>query len=106
MGVAETHSTKIASFWPCIDRGVGSCSPLPESHLTPGQLHLPPARELALDYVVERKRMADLCGSIIDGRFREQKVRGNVVPKGLRRGSGGCLDGVMGWEPGWISLPC
>ncbi|XP_039403490.1 crossover junction endonuclease MUS81 isoform X2 [Mauremys reevesii] len=41
----------------------------------PGQLHLPPARELALDYVVERKRMADLCGSIIDGRFREQKFR-------------------------------
>ncbi|TFK12243.1 EGF domain-specific O-linked N-acetylglucosamine transferase [Platysternon megacephalum] len=41
----------------------------------PGQLNLPPARELALDYVVERKRMADLCGSIIDGRFREQKFR-------------------------------
>ncbi|XP_073207768.1 crossover junction endonuclease MUS81 isoform X3 [Lepidochelys kempii] len=41
----------------------------------PGQLHLPPAQELALDYVVERKRMADLCGSIIDGRFREQKFR-------------------------------
>ncbi|XP_067400191.1 crossover junction endonuclease MUS81 isoform X2 [Emydura macquarii macquarii] len=41
----------------------------------PGQLHPPPARELALDYVVERKRMADLCGSIIDGRFREQKFR-------------------------------
>ncbi|ETE57429.1 hypothetical protein L345_16855, partial [Ophiophagus hannah] len=37
---------------------------------------LPPttARELVLDYVVERKRMPDLCGSIIDGRFREQKV--------------------------------
>uniref|UniRef100_A0A8C8RB42 Crossover junction endonuclease MUS81 n=1 Tax=Pelusios castaneus TaxID=367368 RepID=A0A8C8RB42_9SAUR len=41
----------------------------------PGQLHPPTARELALDYVVERKRMADLCGSIIDGRFREQKFR-------------------------------
>uniref|UniRef100_A0A8C6Y984 Crossover junction endonuclease MUS81 n=1 Tax=Naja naja TaxID=35670 RepID=A0A8C6Y984_NAJNA len=38
---------------------------------------LPPttARELVLDYVVERKRMPDLCGSIIDGRFREQKFR-------------------------------
>uniref|UniRef100_A0A2D4FIJ2 Crossover junction endonuclease MUS81 n=2 Tax=Micrurus corallinus TaxID=54390 RepID=A0A2D4FIJ2_MICCO len=31
--------------------------------------------ELVLDYVVERKRMPDLCGSIIDGRFREQKFR-------------------------------
>ncbi|XP_075795109.1 structure-specific endonuclease subunit MUS81 [Pelodiscus sinensis] len=41
----------------------------------PGQLHLRPVRELVLDYVVERKRMADLCGSIIDGRFREQKFR-------------------------------
>uniref|UniRef100_A0A8C5SFB1 Crossover junction endonuclease MUS81 n=1 Tax=Laticauda laticaudata TaxID=8630 RepID=A0A8C5SFB1_LATLA len=38
---------------------------------------LPPttARELVLDYVVERKRMPDLCSSIIDGRFREQKFR-------------------------------
>ncbi|KAG8146708.1 hypothetical protein E2320_013819 [Naja naja] len=38
---------------------------------------LPPttARELVLDYVVERKRMPDLCGSIIDGRFREQKAQ-------------------------------
>ncbi|XP_070806771.1 LOW QUALITY PROTEIN: crossover junction endonuclease MUS81 [Pituophis catenifer annectens] len=38
---------------------------------------LPPTtvRELVLDYVVERKRMPDLCGSIIDGRFREQKFR-------------------------------
>ncbi|XP_056657299.1 crossover junction endonuclease MUS81 isoform X4 [Monodelphis domestica] len=35
-----------------------------------------PARpsELVLDHVVERKRLDDLCGSIIDGRFREQKV--------------------------------
>ncbi|XP_060108228.1 crossover junction endonuclease MUS81 isoform X2 [Heteronotia binoei] len=33
------------------------------------------ARELVLDYVVERKRMPDLCSSIIDGRFREQKFR-------------------------------
>ncbi|XP_067831734.1 crossover junction endonuclease MUS81 isoform X3 [Heptranchias perlo] len=40
-----------------------------------GQLHSPRARELVLDYVVERKRMDDLCGSIVDGRFREQKFR-------------------------------
>ncbi|XP_049636120.1 crossover junction endonuclease MUS81 [Suncus etruscus] len=32
-------------------------------------------RELVLDHVVERKRMDDLCSSIIDGRFREQKFR-------------------------------
>lgn len=31
--------------------------------------------ELVLDHIVERKRLDDLCGSIIDGRFREQKVR-------------------------------
>uniref|UniRef100_A0A8D0GMI4 Crossover junction endonuclease MUS81 n=1 Tax=Sphenodon punctatus TaxID=8508 RepID=A0A8D0GMI4_SPHPU len=41
----------------------------------PGQLQPPAPRELALGYVVERKRMADLCSSIIDGRFREQKFR-------------------------------
>lgn len=31
-------------------------------------------RELVLDHIVERKRLDDLCSSIIDGRFREQKV--------------------------------
>ncbi|XP_027711803.1 crossover junction endonuclease MUS81 [Vombatus ursinus] len=31
--------------------------------------------EFVLDYVVERKRLDDLCGSIVDGRFREQKFR-------------------------------
>lgn len=31
-------------------------------------------RELVLDHIVERKRLDDLCRSIIDGRFREQKV--------------------------------
>ncbi|XP_074132454.1 crossover junction endonuclease MUS81 isoform X1 [Sminthopsis crassicaudata] len=31
--------------------------------------------ELVLDHVVERKRLDDLCGSITDGRFREQKFR-------------------------------
>ncbi|XP_059257444.1 crossover junction endonuclease MUS81 isoform X6 [Mustela nigripes] len=36
-----------------------------------------PARpgELVLDHIVERKRLDDLCNSIIDGRFREQKFR-------------------------------
>lgn len=42
---------------------------------SPGQLRAPAGRELVLDYIIERKRMDDLCGSIIDGRFREQKVR-------------------------------
>lgn len=41
----------------------------------PGQLRPPPGRELVLDYIIERKRMDDLCSSIIDGRFREQKFR-------------------------------
>lgn len=41
---------------------------------SPGQLRAPAGRELVLDYIIERKRMDDLCGSIIDGRFREQKV--------------------------------
>ncbi|MEQ2193599.1 hypothetical protein XENOCAPTIV_005463, partial [Xenoophorus captivus] len=40
-----------------------------------GQLRAPAGRELVLDYIIERKRMDDLCGSIIDGRFREQKNR-------------------------------
>ncbi|KAJ8007970.1 hypothetical protein DPEC_G00099870 [Dallia pectoralis] len=40
-----------------------------------GQLRPPQGRELVLDYIIERKRMDDLCGSIIDGRFREQKFR-------------------------------
>ncbi|XP_018408358.1 PREDICTED: crossover junction endonuclease MUS81 [Nanorana parkeri] len=43
-------------------------------HPVPGQLRIPQPRELVLDYIIERKRMDDLCGSIIDGRFREQKV--------------------------------
>ncbi|KAF4089201.1 hypothetical protein AMELA_G00063590 [Ameiurus melas] len=41
----------------------------------PGQLRPPVAKELVLDYIIERKRIDDLCGSIIDGRFREQKFR-------------------------------
>ena len=39
-----------------------------------GSLSVPVARELVLDYIAERKRMDDLCCSITDGRFREQKV--------------------------------
>ncbi|CAJ0850600.1 1292_t:CDS:2 [Entrophospora sp. SA101] len=31
--------------------------------------------EIVLDYIIERKRMDDLIGSIKDGRFREQKFR-------------------------------
>ncbi len=31
--------------------------------------------DIVLDYVVERKRVDDLCQSIIDGRYKEQKVR-------------------------------
>ncbi|KAK2900069.1 crossover junction endonuclease MUS81 isoform X1 [Channa argus] len=49
----------------------------------PGQLRAPARRELVLDYIIERKRMDDLCGSIIDGRFREQKFR--LKRCGLRR---------------------
>lgn len=30
--------------------------------------------ELIIPYIIERKRMDDLSGSIIDGRFHEQKV--------------------------------
>ncbi|XP_038073322.1 crossover junction endonuclease MUS81-like [Patiria miniata] len=49
----------------------------------PGMLQMPTAREVALDYVVERKRMDDLCGSITDGRFKEQKFR--LKQSGLRK---------------------
>ncbi|KAJ8255055.1 hypothetical protein GJAV_G00200440 [Gymnothorax javanicus] len=49
----------------------------------PGQLRPPAGKELVLDYVIERKRIDDLCGSIIDGRFREQKFR--LKRCGLRR---------------------
>ena len=39
-----------------------------------GQLTLPQGHELALNYIIERKRMDDLVSSCIDGRFKEQKV--------------------------------
>lgn len=45
-----------------------------------GRLTLPESREAVLEYIVERKRMDDLAGSIIDGRFREQKVRCTYSP--------------------------
>ncbi|KAF6024016.1 MUS81 [Bugula neritina] len=32
-------------------------------------------REAVLDYIIERKRMDDLAGSITDGRYKEQKLR-------------------------------
>jgi crossover junction endonuclease MUS81 len=37
-------------------------------------LRLPDSREIVLEYVIERKKMDDLSGSIMDGRFHEQKV--------------------------------
>lgn len=40
-----------------------------------GRLRLPESREVVLEYIVERKRMDDLAGSIIDRRFQEQKFR-------------------------------
>lgn len=61
-----------------------------KSDYSAGELRAPVGRELVLDYIIERKRMDDLCGSIIDGRFREQKVSrwdfcSNLVvrPRGL-----------------------
>lgn len=36
-------------------------------------------KELVLPYIVERKRMDDLGGSIKDGRFHEQKVCNGVI---------------------------
>lgn len=52
-------------------------------HLVPGEQRAADRKELVLDFIVERKRMDDLCGSIIDGRFREQKFR--LKRCGLRR---------------------
>lgn len=36
-------------------------------------------RELMLPYILERKRLDDLSGSIQDGRFHEQKVNTFIV---------------------------
>jgi len=37
--------------------------------------------EVVLDWIVERKRLDDLVGSIKDGRFHEQKVNNHTQPK-------------------------
>jgi ERCC4-type nuclease len=36
------------------------------------------ATDIMLNHIVERKRMDDLCASIIDGRYKEQKVGINI----------------------------
>ncbi|ELU03776.1 hypothetical protein CAPTEDRAFT_101818 [Capitella teleta] len=50
-----------------------------EKHRSPislsGHSSVTKPREVVLHYIIERKRMDDLSGSITDGRFREQKVR-------------------------------
>ena len=33
----------------------------------------PAGEEYVLDYIVERKRLEDLCASLVDGRYKEQK---------------------------------
>ncbi|KAJ8309309.1 hypothetical protein KUTeg_014183 [Tegillarca granosa] len=48
-----------------------------------GQLVKPQARELVLDYIIERKRMDDLVHSCTDGRLPDQKFR--LKHCGLRR---------------------
>ena len=40
-----------------------------------GCLALCETREVVLEHIIERKRMDDLASSIIDGRFKEQKVK-------------------------------
>ncbi len=40
-------------------------------------------KEVVLDFIIERKRLDDLAGSIIDGRFREQKVILNSIKEHL-----------------------
>ncbi|XP_015706668.1 crossover junction endonuclease MUS81 [Coturnix japonica] len=52
-----------------------------------------PPHELVLDVVVERKTAADLCQSLVDGRYKEQKWRlrrcGLTLPVFLLEGLGG-----------------
>ena len=50
--------------------------------LDPSRLRQRTPRELILPYIVERKRMDDLKQSIIDGRYKEQKLR--LAQCGLR----------------------
>ena len=49
--------------------------------------------EVVLDFVIERKRMDDLAGSIVDGRFKEQKVSSHLQckPISLNLNSVNCL---------------
>lgn len=67
--------------------------------------HLP---DVVLDYVVERKRMDDLCASIRDGRYREQHSRINATnftnvlyvvegddPEAVRRLGEGAVDSAI-----------
>ena len=42
-----------------------------------------PEKEVVLNYIIERKRMDDLAGSITDGRFKEQKVNKNQIFKNV-----------------------
>ena len=60
-----------------------------------------PPHELVLDVVVERKTAADLCHSLSDGRYREQKVGGGEMG-GLGEGMGGirALGGQWGGDAG------
>ena len=70
-GITRAHiNERKQPFIACV---MASCVDWPYI-LLPGQLVLPATREIVLEYVVERKRMDDLAGSIIDGRFHEQKV--------------------------------
>ena len=57
---------------------------------------LPERRELVLDYIVERKRMDDLCSSIKDGRFKEQKV---FISWHIYEGGGGGGGATRGAHP-------
>lgn len=41
----------------------------------PSRLRQREPKELVLPYIVERKRLDDLKNSIIDGRYKEQKMR-------------------------------
>ena len=64
--------------------------PLPLSSPCVGELGCPPSQEVVLEHIVERKRMDDLAGSIMDGRFQEQKVH-ITQPSILAGGVGECV---------------
>ena len=52
------------------------------------------------DYIVERKRMDDLAGSIVDGRFKEQKVTSNK--QSVWFGVCCCNKGIKSLAHGWF----